>query len=1151
MVRIELLGPFRVTADGADITPAGQREQVALAALALSGAEGISTDRLADELYGERESTDPRNAVQAVVSRLRKGLGDHAGVLETAGAGYRLDPGMVEVDVTEVQALIGEARRDGDPTRGRGSSEHAVSLWRGRTLGDLEGGELLDAERHRLDDIRATAVELVLEHRIDQGDHQAAVADLEAAVRDEPLRERRWELLMLALYRSGRQVDALRAFQRARARLAEQLGLDPGPALTQLEQKILTHDAELDTGAAAPPRAVDGPAVRPLPSGTVSVLLCDVEGSVKRWELEPTGTGADVAAMLDRWATAVEAQGGVVVKTTGDGLLAAFDDPAAALGAAVAAQQAQRAAPLSVRAAVHTATARPVDGDYRGALVNRCARLLDLAHGGQVLTTGVTAQLAGTELGADLRLRELGRHWLRDVAEPVDVLQVDAEGLATSFPALRSAGPSGLPRLRNPLLGRAPVLDDIVTAVGEHPLVTLVGPGGVGKTSMALAVGWEVANHRRVCFVDLAGVGSVQGVPARVADALVTDEESDQGPAARIIDRLRTSTDLVVVDNAEHLIGAVAALIDEVLAHDLKGSFLVTSRQLLTVTGEQAVPLAPLALPDAGADLRVTGSSPSVRLFLDRAQAARSDLEVSDGLLPIVAHICRRLDGLPLAIELAAGRASVLSIEDIASRLDDQIRLLRQVPATREGRHRSIEAVVTFSLDQLEPVVRRLFGALGAIVGEFGLEHAEAAGTGYDIDPLDVLDGVAELAAVSLIAVQPGGSRYRMLEPVRQLALSELEDSSRAPLVRAALIGWVRDRLEEGHNRRDSGRAAALEFLSADLDLIRAVIGWVVEDDQPEIAGQLAVTSSWLFLTLDPFSGDRLLGDLADSIDRAEHPLAWARSIVAWGITTATHPQPGVAEGIVEAIEILDAEGDPDRGLARVAAAFAQTEGLDIELPLRFIDEADRIVSSDDVWSRAIVDMSVMAIHVLVSVVDPPRADMALAIDRGQRAVAAFRSLDDHWALGATLGELGRLHQNRGEVNEAEACYLESLELFDDREYHGNHHVLTALGRLASDRGQHDQARRYHLEALAVAEPSGSPGCRAESVAGLGHAAAAAGDLEEAIARYREAVAIQHQFSIMEQGGEGWADELARLEDLAQWRQVGATVPDDADSKGD
>ncbi|MCP3855939.1 MAG: tetratricopeptide repeat protein [Actinomycetia bacterium] len=1145
MVRIELLGPLRVTADGDEITPAGQREQVALTALALAGVDGMSTDRLADELYRERDSVDPRNAVQAVVSRLRKALGDHAAVVETTGAGYRLDLAGVDIDLAEVEDLMTAARGHDDTGRARQLSEEAAAMWRARTFGDLEGGDLVDAERHRLDDIRATAVELGLQQRIAEGDHQGAVSELEAAVRDEPLRERRWELLMLALYRSGRQVDALRAFQRARTLLAERLGLDPGPALSLLEQQILAHDVELvaDTSPVVPTRPTGS---RALPSGTVSVLLCDIEGSVKRWELEPAGTEADVAAMLVRWTTAVEAHGGVVVKSTGDGLLAAFDAAAAALHAAVSAQQAQQAAPLSVRAAVHTATARPVDDDYRGALVNRCARLLDLAHGGQVLTTSVTAQLAGTELESDLRLRELGRHWLHDVAEPVDVLQVDAEGLTTSFPSLRSAGPSGLPRLRNPLLGRAGILEEVVEGVSEHPLVTLVGPGGVGKTSMALAVGWEIAERRRVCFVDLAGVRSDEAVPARVAEALVAGDDAEQGPAVRIIERLTTSTDLVVVDNAEHLIGAVAALIDEVLTHDLKGSFLITSRQPLAVPGEQAVPLAPLDLPGIDSDLRVTGASPSVRLFLDRAQAARPDLEVSDGLLPIVAHICRRLDGLPLAIELAAGRASVLSIQDIASRLDDQIRLLRQVPATREGRHRSIEAVVSFSLDQLDPVVRRLFGALGPVIGEFGLEHAEAAGAGYDIDPLDVLDGVAELAAASLLAVQSGGSRYRMLEPVRQLALTELNRSNRLADVHAALIGWAVERFAEAHRRRDATRAVAHEELTPDLDLIRAVLGWVGEGaTDPESAGRLALTSSWFFLVLDPVSGDRLLGSVVGSIDPTTHPLAWAQAVMGWGIATATHPQSGVADKIVEALVVLDAHDDPDRGLARIAAAFAHTAGLDIEVPLSLIAEADQLVSSDDLWGRAMVDMSAMALKVLTLSVDHERANLDEAIDRGERAVTAFRALGDVWALGATLGELGQMYQMRGDFDEAEASYLESLELFGDREFHGNHHILTELGRLATDRGHHAQALRYHLEAQVLATESGSPGCRAESLAGLGHAAAARGDICEAIDRYRDAVTIQFERSLVEPGGHSWEQELARLEEL------GAAASDGADSEGD
>ena len=331
MVHLQLLGPLLVRDDdGNDLTPPGGREREGLVTLAVVSPDPLSTERIAAELYRDRATTDPRNAVQAMVSRLRRSLGRSAGAIETTTNGYRLVD--AELDLDEAERLLNASIAEQDPSVAAALFDEAVSLWHGPTLDGLQG-ELIENERLRIDGLRADAEDAVLERRLLVGSEGANAAGtlvglLETAVRSEPFREKRWELLMLALYRDGRQADALRAFQRARSLLSNHLGLEPGPTLARLEQQILAHDPALDAG----PAAVDAPTTPPaaerlvepvgetgLPGGTVTVLMCDVVGSVRRWESDPDDTARDIERLHERWTGATAANGGQLVKSTGDG----------------------------------------------------------------------------------------------------------------------------------------------------------------------------------------------------------------------------------------------------------------------------------------------------------------------------------------------------------------------------------------------------------------------------------------------------------------------------------------------------------------------------------------------------------------------------------------------------------------------------------------------------------------------------------------------------------------------------------------------------------------------------------------------------------------------------------------------------------------
>lgn len=1194
MLNLRLLGPLAVfDAEGRDITPPGARERIGLVTLAVVSPDPLSTERIADELYREREATDPRNAVQAMVSRLRRALGRSAGSVQTTTTGYRLVD--VTVDLDHAEQLLTEAMTTDDLDEANRLLQQAVELWHGPTMDGLDG-DLINGERLRIDDLRADAEDHVLARRLENGSPAGLVATLESAVRDQPLREKRWELLMLSLYRQGRQADALRAFQRARSMLSTHLGLEPGPQLVQLEQRILAHDPTLDrkppataetsvdtdpdaeptttadldadpdlvpetvpdtvagaainrgASVAVGTRTADPSSSQTLPSGTVSLLLCDVEGSVRQWESSPEDTAREIAELHRIWTAAAETAGGFLVKSTGDGIMAAFGTAGAAVQAAVTATAAQNELSLMVKVAINTGAVSPVDSDYRGPVINRCARLLDLANGGQILISGTTAELARTDLraaGADhFTIRDLGAHWLRDVSEPINVWQVSGPGVRANFPPLQSHGPRSLPRPRGELLGRATLTDRILEAVNDQPIITLLGPGGIGKTSLALSVAWELAGARPVTFVDLARVTDPAAVEGRMLDVIVAwDRDEDQSPVERISGQLQANPDLVVIDNAEHVLDSVATVVEQVLSQEIKGSFLVTSRQPLGLPEETIIGVPPLEVPADNDDLDMTGQAPSVQLFIERARAVRPDFEIPNGLLPVVAHICRRLDGIPLAIELAAGRTSLLSLDDIAGRLDDQLRLLRQVRANRDRRHQSLEAVVGWSVDQLSPQTREVFIRLSVMTGSFGLAGVEALLEHADLGAIDTLEALDELHQASLLRVEPEGSRFRMLEPIRQVAEAELVARDLMVATRRAHVQWLTDLVSDAHLRRDETRAAALAKIDAEADQLLAAMAWATEAGQVDLLPRLTFDASWWLLTRHARLAERLIRVMLPLFDRVEQPLAWAEITGALAIVTAASPSFDDSTNAVEAVRIFDEHNHPDRGLIRLATVFSSTILPGGEDRMSLLDEAEQFLDPADVWGRSLLDMAGMTVLLLIDEL-PTGAELEGLLNRVRAAVTAFRRLGESWVLGATLGELGRLYLSIGNIEDAEACLSESLELFAEADFHGRHYALTELGQMASGRGEHRLASQYHADAMIIAEADGNPDCIAMTLAGMGHAAEHRGERELALDFYHRALASAGMSPMWMNKPNEWAESIERLS------QPAADRPDTNDRLG-
>jgi predicted ATPase/class 3 adenylate cyclase len=503
-----------------------------------------------------------------------------------------------------------------------------------------------------------------------------------------------------------------------------------------------------------------------LPGGTVTFLFTDVEGSTALWEQHPAPMAAALARHDALVREAIHAHGGVVVKGTGDGAHAAFATAADGLAAALAAQQALQAAPwgatgpVRVRMALHTGEAELRDGDYFGPPINRAARLLAAGHGGQTLLSLAAAELVRDALPAGVRLRDLGEHRLRDLQRPERVFQLVAPGLPTDFPALRSldSRPHNLPVQPTPFIDREREVPAVrgLLARQEVRLLTLTGPAGTGKTRLALQVAAEALDEFAdgVYFVPLAPISDPGLVVPAVAQALGVREVAGHALVEGLHEALRARPRLLLVlDNFEQVLGA-APRVAALLAACPRLNVLVTSRAVLHLAGEHDFPVPPLTLPERRTlpPLERLAQYEAVRLLLERARAALPDFAITDANAPAVAEICHRLDGLPLALELAAARVRHLSPQALLARLERRLPLLTGGPRDLPARHRTLRGAIAWSYDLLGPEEQALFRRLAVFAGGCTLEAAEAVcgagspgGAQLEAGPA-VLDGLGLLA---------------------------------------------------------------------------------------------------------------------------------------------------------------------------------------------------------------------------------------------------------------------------------------------------------------------------------------------------------------------------------------------------------------------
>ncbi len=594
------------------------------------------------------------------------------------------------------------------------------------------------------------------------------------------------------------------------------------------------------------------------PVGTITFLFSDIEGSTRLWEKHPVAMGDSLALHDKILRDAIEANDGYIFKTVGDAFCAAFHTAGAGLVAAVDAQRNlantnwNETGPLRVRMAIHAGSAELRDGDYYGNPLNRVARILAAAHGGQVLISLPVEELVRDTLSITIGLRDLGERRLRDLARPERLYQLVIDGLASEFPPLRSVEvmPNNLPHNLSSFVGREREVSIVREMLSTARLLTLTGTGGTGKTRLALKTGVEVLPEfpDGVWFVELATVSDPRRVADTVAAAVDIREDPDVPTMQTLRRALAQKQMLIILDNCEHLHAACADFASEILGHCIRVKLLATSRHNLAISGESTWAVPPLATMNPARDLfqvadpvQSVSQYESVRLFIDRALSVKPGFQVTKQNAPAIAQICWRLDGIPLAIELAAARSRVLSPDQIAARLDDRFRLLTGGNRSVLPHQQTLRALIDWSYELLSESERVLFRRLGVFGGGRTIEAIEAVCTGNGVDHYDALDLLQQLIDKSLISVETGlddVQRYTMIESVWQYSRERLEESGEMPPLRDKHLDWFVDIAEAAALAMEGPDVADwLDRVDAERNNFRLALDWAISSPDQSMKG--------------------------------------------------------------------------------------------------------------------------------------------------------------------------------------------------------------------------------------------------------------------------------------------------------------------------
>jgi predicted ATPase/class 3 adenylate cyclase len=812
---------------------------------------------------------------------------------------------------------------------------------------------------------------------------------------------------------------------------------------------------------------------RGLPSGTLTFLFTDIEGSTKLLNELGTDRYHEVLATHTQTLRAAFAAG-TEVRIEGDALFVVFDSAAAAIRATAAAQHALATtqfphdAVVRVRMGMHTGQGTPASreagADYVGIDVHRAARIANIAHGGQVLLSGATAMLAGQDLGDGIALRDLGEHRLKDLAQAERVYQLVIAGLANDFPPVRSLDrtPNNFPTQVTTFIGRAPEIRDGLRLLDGTRLLTLTGPGGTGKTRLSLQIAAESASRfpDGAFWVALAPISDPDLVPSTIAHALGVHIGGKEDPLQRVLEHVRGKRLLLVLDNFEQILPA-ASSVSALLASGPDLKVIASSRAPLRISGEQEFPVPPLELPDPERlpSLEALAQSDAVRLFIERARAVKPDFMVTAENAPAVAEICYRLDGLPLAIELAAARVKLLSPQAMLPRLKKGLDLLATSSPDRTDRQRTLRGAIAWSYDLLDDGLKRLFARSGVFIGGAMLEQLEAVcGPASEIGG-EVLDRLAELLDNSLTRQleAAGEPRFRMLVTIRDFAMEKLDATDEAHAIRQRhLEAFLALAEKAGAQVQGNEQRRWLDLLELEHDNMRAALEHAIARASVDEASRL-VFSLWRFW--------QVRGYIREGITWAQRVLALPPSDArlrlraleaAGGLTYWFGDLEGTERYYLEAYERAAALGDePERAKAAYNLSFAYLlNESKHDRAKELLEEALTILRKYD--DRGAIGRAAWALGAVYGEGwNRTREDYLKSRQLAQEALGQHRLLGNRFDIAWDLHSTGLAALHLGEFDDARRDFSEALQMFVDAgDSSGMVLLLSDFSELARMRGQ-------------------------------------------------------------------------------------------------
>jgi predicted ATPase/class 3 adenylate cyclase len=1159
--QIEMLGELRLTGDERVMTRFRTRETgLLLAYLAYYRDRSHPREALRECLWPDADPTSARRRLSAALTSLRRRLeppGVPPGSVILADRDrIGLRPAAIDSDVAQFRMALRAARDAPERAARVQALSEALELYRGELLQGYAEGWVVQ-ERQRLAEQYFAAVRQWLGELEEAGEiggaRQGAGADL--------LWEETHRHLLRLLSRAGRAQEASLA----------------------------------------------------LPTGTVTFLLTDIEGSTALWERTGERFAAALASHHLLLRRLFRQHGGAEVKELGDGFLVAFASAGDALSCALAVQRAladhtwpDGVGALRIRIALHTGAVQLQEGEYRGLVIHHAQRLLVAGHGGQILCSEATAALLHHDLGPGVRLVDLGVYRLRDVATPERLFQIDFPEIAgRQFPPLKAEPgyAASLPLSFTRFFDRETEtadLSELLRGSDRERLVTLTGPGGSGKTRLALEVARQLSEAWRgaLWFVPLAEVHEVALVGTALRDALPVPRAPDVDPFAQAAEFLAGQPSLVVLDNAEQLAPEIGPLLRKLQQRALELSLLVTSRRRLDVEGERELSLPPLPVPASpealGSGPRTLGEDrlcpepgpplrggapqsperltafPSVQLFVDRAQAARADFQITEANCAAVAALCRGLEGLPLAIELAAARAQVLTPAQMVAQLERRFEFLSSRRVGASARHRSLLGCVRWSYQLLPPELQRFFAMLSVFRGGWSLDAARAI-----CGSQDALDALEQLRDCSLVLAEERGEaiRFRMLETLRDFASEQLAPNERSVLEQRHATFYLALAEAASAGLATVRGRGSLRQLEQEHDNLRAVLAWALEAqeaDDAEARGELglrlgsALARFWATRGYLAEGRESLMRLLARS-ERSAPTAARAGALHGVGVMsyhlgdyaasrTLCAESAAIARTL-DAPEVVAAalhtagRAAKDQGEYAVARALYEESGAIWRRLGERSGEAASLCEQGYVvyalgeyrLARACLDESLAMQQTVSDELGAARSQTGLGIvsyNEGdypaaraffEAAAAIWQQWDNTLGVLSSMQLLGDVSLQQGDFAAARVAFEECLTLVRKFGDDGNLTViLNCLGRIECREGNLARAEMLLSEALATARKVGDRRSTAWSLANLGSLALARGDGAAAGAVQREALAIRWSAGMQREVGDS-LDALAAV----------------------